>query len=87
MALRNERRPEERTNGRTNETNGRTILFRAAGSAVEGVPILSGTNESSVYPIAALSDAPDSAGANAFVQYVLSPAGRTVLLAAGFGPP
>lgn len=64
-----------------------TTDVRAAGSAVEGVPILSGTNESSVYPIAALSDAPDSAGANAFVQYVLSPAGRSVLLTAGFGPP
>ncbi|HET8615228.1 MAG TPA: molybdate ABC transporter substrate-binding protein [Actinomycetales bacterium] len=64
-----------------------TTDVRAAGTAVEGVPLPSGTNASTVYPIAALSDAPHRAGANAFVQYVLSPAGRSVLLAAGFGPP
>jgi molybdate transport system substrate-binding protein len=60
---------------------------RAAGTAVDGVPIPAAVNASTVYPIAALADAPNEVGAAAFVQYVLSPAGRSVLSTAGFGPP
>lgn len=39
------------------------------------------------YPIAVLSDAPDAAAGQAFVDYVLSDAGRAVLTAWGFGAP
>lgn len=39
------------------------------------------------YPIVALKDAPNPAGADAFVAYVLSEPGRAVLLAAGFQAP
>jgi molybdate transport system substrate-binding protein len=39
------------------------------------------------YPIAALANAPNSAGARAFVAYVLSPAGQAFLRARGFLAP
>lgn len=39
------------------------------------------------YPIAPLTDAPHAEGAAAFVEFVLSPAGRSILDAAGFGAP
>jgi molybdate transport system substrate-binding protein len=44
-------------------------------------------NASTEYPIAALTKAPDAAGAQAFVAYVLSPAGQQVLTADGFRKP
>ncbi|MDQ2722512.1 MAG: molybdate ABC transporter substrate-binding protein [Actinomycetota bacterium] len=59
----------------------------AAGTKVTGIPIPADVNASTEYPIAALSKAPNSAGAQAFVDYVLSPAGQTVLTAAGFEKP
>jgi molybdate transport system substrate-binding protein len=60
---------------------------RAAGSKVKGVVIPDSVNASTEYPIAALTKAPNSAGAQAFVDLVLSPAGETVLSADGFQKP
>jgi molybdate transport system substrate-binding protein len=60
---------------------------RAAGSKAKGVVIPADINASTEYPIAALSKAPNSAGAKAFVAYVLSPAGQQVLSADGFEKP
>jgi molybdate transport system substrate-binding protein len=39
------------------------------------------------YPVVALGHAPNPSGATAFVQFLLSPAGRTRLMAAGFQVP
>lgn len=60
---------------------------RAAGSKAKGVVIPADINASTEYPIATLSKAPNSAGAKAFVAYVLSPAGQRVLSADGFEKP
>jgi molybdate transport system substrate-binding protein len=60
---------------------------RAAGSKVKGVELPANINASTEYPIAALSKAPNSVGAQAFVAYVLSSAGESVLSAAGFEKP
>ncbi len=60
---------------------------RAAGSKVKGIEIPAATNASTEYPIAALTSASNSAGAQAFVAYVLSDAGRAVLTADGFEQP
>jgi len=60
---------------------------RSAGDKVKGVEIAPDVNASTSYPIAALTNAPNPAGAKAFVDYVLSPAGTTVLTQAGFLAP
>jgi molybdate transport system substrate-binding protein len=60
---------------------------RAAGTKVRGIEIPADQNASTAYPIAALKDAPDSAGAAAFVDYVLSADGAKVLTGAGFAAP
>ena len=60
---------------------------RAAGSKVKGVVIPDNINASTEYPIAALTKAPNAAGAQAFVDLVLSPAGEAVLTADGFQKP
>jgi molybdate transport system substrate-binding protein len=57
---------------------------KAAGAKVKGIAIPASVNASTEYPIAALTKAPNPATAKAFVDYVLSPAGQQVLLAAGF---
>jgi molybdate transport system substrate-binding protein len=59
----------------------------AAGSKVKGIPIDSSVNATTEYPIAALTKAPNAAGARAFVDFVLSDAGSSVLTAAGFAKP
>jgi molybdate transport system substrate-binding protein len=59
----------------------------AAGSAVKGVQIPDNVNASTTYPIAALTKAPNPSTAQAFVAYVLSPDGQTVLKNAGFESP
>lgn len=59
----------------------------SAGTKVKGVVIPANLNAATEYPIAALTKAANSAGAQAFVAYVLSPAGRAVLTAAGFEKP
>lgn len=60
---------------------------RSAGAKVKGVVIPADINASTEYPIAALTKAPNAAGAQAFVDYVLSPAGQQVLTADGFEKP
>jgi molybdate transport system substrate-binding protein len=59
----------------------------AAGSKVKGVPIPASQNASTLYPIAAISASKELAIAQAFVAYVLSPAGQQVLAVAGFEKP
>ena len=60
---------------------------RAAGSKVKGIVIPDNLNASTEYPIAALTKAPNAAGAQAFVDLVRSPAGQAVLSADGFEKP
>ena len=60
---------------------------RSAGSKVKGIPIAASVNASTEYPIAPLSSAGNAALAKAFVAYVLSSAGKTVLTADGFTNP
>ena len=60
---------------------------KAAGVKVLGVPIPSDVNASTEYPIAALTKSSNAAAAAAFVAFVLSPAGQSVLTAAGFEQP
>ena len=59
----------------------------AAGSKVKGVTIPANENASTLYPIATVSSSKEKSIANAFVAYVLSPAGQSVLTAAGFEKP
>lgn len=59
----------------------------AAGDDVEGIEIPDDTNASTSYPIATLVNAPNQTVAAAFMAYVLSPAGRSVLSEAGFAAP
>jgi molybdate transport system substrate-binding protein len=60
---------------------------RAAGDKVTGILIPDGVNASTSYPIAALTKAANAAGAAAFVAYVLSADGASVLAADGFAKP
>ena len=60
---------------------------KSAGAKVTGVVIPADINASTQYPIAALTKAPNSAAARAFVDYVLGPTGQSVLTAAGFEAP
>jgi molybdate transport system substrate-binding protein len=60
---------------------------KAAGSKVKGVAIPASQNASTLYPIASISDSKEKAVAQSFVSYVLSPAGQSVLTAAGFEKP
>jgi molybdate transport system substrate-binding protein len=60
---------------------------RAAGSDVDGVEFPESAGAINDYPIAVLSDAPNKAGARAFVAYVMSDQGRAVLDRAGFQAP
>jgi molybdate transport system substrate-binding protein len=60
---------------------------RAAGSKVVGVPIPTDQNVTTTYPIAPITGSANAATAQAFVDYVLSPAGQQVLSAAGFAGP
>jgi len=60
---------------------------KAAGDKVKGVQIADDVNALTDYPIAALSKSGNAAAASAFVDLVLSPAGESVLTAAGFMQP
>ena len=66
------------------------IVYRtdviAAGDAAQGVPIPDDINVVAEYPIALVADAPNAAGAQAFIDFVLGPAGQKILAAYGFGP-
>jgi molybdate transport system substrate-binding protein len=59
----------------------------AAGTKVMGVTIPANDNASTLYPIATISSSKHKSIAQAFVAYVLSPAGQQVLTAAGFEKP
>ena len=59
----------------------------AAGSKVKGVKIPASDNASTLYPIATITSSKHKSDAQAFVSYVLSPAGQQVLAAAGFKKP
>jgi molybdate transport system substrate-binding protein len=60
---------------------------KAAGSKVKGVKIPADVNASTTYPIATIKKSSHAATAQAFMAYVLSPAGRQVLQADGFEKP
>lgn len=59
----------------------------AAAGAVDGVDIAGADRAVNFYPIAVLKGAKDPAVATAFVDYVLSSAGQSILAAYGFGTP
>ncbi|HEU5269219.1 MAG TPA: molybdate ABC transporter substrate-binding protein [Jatrophihabitans sp.] len=60
---------------------------RSAGGKVKGIAIPDAQNARTEYPIAALSKAPNPAAAAAFVAFVLSADGQSVLSADGFEKP
>jgi molybdate transport system substrate-binding protein len=60
---------------------------RAAADEVTGVAIPADVNVTAQYPIATLEESGAPAQAQAFVDYVLSPAGQQTLQSLGFGPP
>ncbi|MCW2697963.1 MAG: molybdenum transporter, periplasmic molybdate-binding protein [Modestobacter sp.] len=60
---------------------------RAAGDAVEGIDFAQAADAVNGYPICVLTDAPNPAGALAFVELVTSDAGREALATAGFTGP
>jgi molybdate transport system substrate-binding protein len=59
----------------------------AAGDAAEGIDIPADDNVTATYPIASLSDAGNAEVADAFVEFVLSDEGRTILESYGFAGP
>lgn len=59
----------------------------AAGSAAEGVDIPADINVTAKYPVVATKNAPNPAGAQAFVDFVLSEQGRKILASYGFTAP
>jgi molybdate transport system substrate-binding protein len=60
---------------------------QAAKGKVEGIPFPEASKAINEYPIATLAKAPNPDGAKAFVDYVLSDKGKSVLTAAGFDAP
>lgn len=60
---------------------------RAAADEVDGVEFPESAAAMNDYPILVLRDAPNKSAARAFVEYVLSDAGRGVLTSAGFQAP
>jgi molybdate transport system substrate-binding protein len=60
---------------------------RAAADKVKGIEIAGDVNASTAYPIVALTKAPNPPGAKAFVDFVLSSAGSSVLAQDGFAAP
>ena len=54
---------------------------------VEGIAIPDEWNAETIYPIAVLTSSPNPAAAGAFVDFVLSPAGRAILGAHSFLEP
>jgi molybdate transport system substrate-binding protein len=60
---------------------------KAAGAKVKGVVIPASGNASTLYPIDTINSSTDKSVAEAFVAYVMSPAGQQVLTAAGFQKP
>lgn len=60
---------------------------KASGDKVKGIALPPDTDASTSYPVAVLTDAPNKQGAQAFVDYVLSPEGAAVIADAGFAAP
>jgi molybdate transport system substrate-binding protein len=60
---------------------------RAASDTVEGIEFAESEQAVNDYPIATLAEAPNADGAQAFVDFVLSDAGLSVLTADGFDSP
>jgi molybdate transport system substrate-binding protein len=60
---------------------------RAASPDVDGIEFAESAGAMNEYPIVALKNAPNEAGARAFLTYVLSGEARTVLIQAGFQAP
>ena len=60
---------------------------KAAGSTAAGVAIPDAQNTVAVYPIAPIAGTSNAKLANAFISYVLSPAGQKILAKYGFLPP
>jgi molybdate transport system substrate-binding protein len=60
---------------------------KAASSDVDGVEFPGSASAINEYPIVVLKNAPNKAGAQAFLAYVLSDKGKAVLTAAGFQAP
>jgi molybdate transport system substrate-binding protein len=59
----------------------------AAASDVDGIEFLESADAINDYPIVVLKNAPNKTAARAFVNYVLSDKGITVLIQAGFQAP
>jgi molybdate transport system substrate-binding protein len=59
----------------------------AAGDGVKGIEFPEAAQAINDYPVAALADAPNPDAARAFVTYVLSSEGQSVLADAGFESP
>jgi molybdate transport system substrate-binding protein len=60
---------------------------KAASSDVDGIEFAESASAVNDYPIVVLKNAPNKAGAQAFVSYVRSDKGKAVLTAAGFQAP
>jgi molybdate transport system substrate-binding protein len=60
---------------------------RAAASDVDGIEFPESSTAINEYPIVAVKNAPNKAGADAFIAYVMSDKGKAVLSAAGFQAP
>lgn len=59
----------------------------AAGDVVEGIAVPDEADVVATYPIATLTEADDAEAASAFVAFVLSPAGQSILRSYGFEAP
>lgn len=64
-----------------------TTDVTAAGDEVDGVPIPAAQNVVAEYPVVVTTEATNPAGGNAFVDLVLSDAGREILASHGFSSP
>jgi len=60
---------------------------KAAGDKVKGIEIPADQNVTTKYPIARIGASKNAATAQAFVDFVLSPAGQSILAGAGFAAP
>jgi molybdate transport system substrate-binding protein len=60
---------------------------RAAAADVDGVEFAESAGAVNDYPVVALKDAPNPAGAAAFLAFVRSPDGQRILTDAGFQRP
>jgi molybdate transport system substrate-binding protein len=60
---------------------------KAANGAVDGIPIAGAQRAANKYPIAVLKDSGSPAAAKAFVRWVLSPQGQSILADYGFARP